>query len=634
MTLKRLICSGALSLLIFSAVAAQQAPVTTGRDGAATEPAADESPEAQQALEKRALALLEEVVAETPSLRLAENRIRIQTIAANLLWTHDEERARALFREATNGLNMIMSGVEMSDPQQAEMAQQIAMQLRHELLQMVAPRDPKLALEFLRATRQQPASRYTPGYNPPDQELALEVNLANQIAAKDPQQALQMAEESLAKGVSPELIGLLNQLQAKDRAGAAKLTNNIIKKLRPELLTKDHGAAAVAANLLRMTRQRETVNAPGELPGNGPVQGRGGEYLSLAGGTVIDEQARRELIDSVVAAAVGAPAGRGRMEAGSTQMLLMALQEMMPEVEKHAPLRIDALRRKLAELNRTQDPQTRAWREYEGLMNSGTVEALLEAAPKAPPEMRDQLYSNAAWKAMNKDGDGRARQIITEHIANPQQRAQMLKDMDRQILWRAAEQGKIEEARRLFATISPDERLMMIVQLASAAAQRGDEKVARQLLEEARDQTGGRAENYGQFSAQLQIARAYATLDPARSFEIIEAAIDRLNELIAAAAVLNGFAQDSFKDGELRPQGGYMWNELIQNCAGSLAVLANTDFDRALSSVARFQRGDARLLARLWIAQGLLSDRAAMEKNYRRGRPYRGRRGAGAINIQ
>ncbi len=629
MTLKRLICSGSLSLLIFSAVAAQQAPVTTGRVGVATEPSADESPEAQQALEKRALALLEEVVAETPSLRLAENRIRIQTIAANLLWTHDEERARALFREATNGLNMIMSGVEMSDPQQAEMAQQIATQLRHELLQMVAPRDPKLALEFLRATRQQqPASRNNPRYNPPDQELALEVNLANQIAAKDPQQALQMAEESLAKGVSPELIGLLNQLQAKDRAGAAKLTNNIIKKLRPELLTKDQGAAAVAANLLRMTRQRETVNASSELP----VQGRGGEHLSLVGGMVIDEQARRELIDSVVAASTSAPAGR--MEVGSTQMLLMALQEMMPEVEKHAPLRIDALRRKLAELNRTQDPQTRAWREYEGLMNNGTVEALLDAAPKAPPEMRDQLYSNAAWKALNKDGDGRARQIITEHIANPQQRAQMLKDMDRQILWRAAEQGKIEEARRLFATISPDERLMMIVQLASAAAQRGDEKVARQLLEEARDQTGGRAENYGQFSAQLQIARAYATLDPARSFEIIEAAIDRLNELITAAAVLNGFAQDSFKDGELRPQGGYMWNELIQNCAASLAVLAHTDFDRALSSVARFQRGDARLLARLWIAQGMLSDQAALEKDFRRGRPLRGRRGARAINIR
>ena len=54
-------------------------------------------------LEKKALALLDEVVGEGMSLKLVENRIHVLTTAADLFWKRNEERARALLAEAEAG---------------------------------------------------------------------------------------------------------------------------------------------------------------------------------------------------------------------------------------------------------------------------------------------------------------------------------------------------------------------------------------------------------------------------------------------------------------------------------------------------------------------------------------------------
>src|SRR5262245_21293699 len=62
----------------------------------------EEEKKAAKELEAKALALIDEMVAEAASLRLAENRVYILTHASDLLWERDEERARALAREAMN----------------------------------------------------------------------------------------------------------------------------------------------------------------------------------------------------------------------------------------------------------------------------------------------------------------------------------------------------------------------------------------------------------------------------------------------------------------------------------------------------------------------------------------------------
>src|SRR5438477_11691000 len=60
----------------------------------------------RQELEKKTLGLLDEVIGAAWSLKLSENRSYVLSKAADLLWPHDEKRARNLFWEALNSLNL------------------------------------------------------------------------------------------------------------------------------------------------------------------------------------------------------------------------------------------------------------------------------------------------------------------------------------------------------------------------------------------------------------------------------------------------------------------------------------------------------------------------------------------------
>jgi len=137
-------------------------------------------------------------------------------------------------------------------------------------------------------------------------------------------------------------------------------------------------------------------------------------------------------------------------------------------------------------------------------------------------------------------------------------------------------------------------------------AQRDNEKFATQLLEEARQLTNRRPASYDQFEQQLKVAHAFATLDTARSFEILDPGISQLNELLNAASVLNGFEVSMFRDGEMWMQGSSGLISMINRYGQELALLANTDLERAEALAGRFQFAEPRIMTRLSIVQGLL----------------------------
>src|SRR5262245_62974594 len=88
-------------VIIFSLVSSPLAQTPRQRLGTQPEPQeTEEEKKAAKELEKKALALIDDMVAEAASLRLAENRVTILTGASDILWARDEERARALVREA------------------------------------------------------------------------------------------------------------------------------------------------------------------------------------------------------------------------------------------------------------------------------------------------------------------------------------------------------------------------------------------------------------------------------------------------------------------------------------------------------------------------------------------------------
>lgn len=603
-----------LPLLLLALLLYTHAPSAMAQTPAETKAAADaaEAERVRVELERKAVGLVEEALAEAQSLKLLENRVRAQTTAARLLWPRDPKAARAAFKAAADSIAEMNAAVDPEDTQLYNAAQTVA-QLRGELVNATAPFDANLALEFLRATRPTYLEALAAaGYGQPWQEQSLEMSIVVNIAAQEPQRALEIAEESLGKGVSMSLLGVVQQLRSKEPAAASKLAVDIARRLRPEDLRSQNEAGAVAQQLILLTRPAENPPANPVANSTGPMRVSIGRMVPDSGGAaLLDEQTRRELIEKVLTAmAAGVPSQ------GGGYSLFYAFQALLPELEKSAPARAAALCRQADEIERGFNPYQRQMRPFQEVMQSGTVEALIEAARKAPAEVRDQIYTHAAWKVYNEGGDAeRARQIL-ENVSNPQQRAQARREMELRAHWRAVQEGDYKEARLAVARLkTPEERVQALLQIAGRGAAAGDAETARQVLDEARGLIESQTHGQQQFGYRLQVANAYAQFDTDASFEVVESAVGRLDGLLDAAEVLDGFGQDSFKEGELKPQGGYIWNEMINQCAQTLALLARTDFERAAAVAKKFRRPEARTGAQLILAQNVLNGLAPSNRN-------------------
>jgi soluble cytochrome b562 len=542
--------------------------------------ARQEQQDTQKSLEQKAFALLIEIIEQAPNLKLVENRVMIQATAAGLIWKKDEKQAREVFKSATASIAELMSTMDQSNPQYDSMLQTLS-ELRINLLDIITQFDPQLALELLHATRQPSPPRRHSSYSPPDIEIQLEGRLAGLIAAKDPQRALQIARASLRKGLSFELIHTLSQLRSSDKEAAATLYREIIARLRAEnRMTPD--VSGIVFSLAYMYRSQEE-----------------------------DVRSFRELLSLLIESALNASFNSNVNQAESylAQNLLSQLQPLMPEIEKYAPSRVAALRQKFAELDRVTDPYIRSLNDIRKLTQEGTVEEALEAVAKMPPESSGQGYQQVIRKAASQGEFDRARQIANSEALEPIQRNSMLEEIDRQALWQAANQGKLDEARQMLTKLhSLEERASVLVQLARLTSGKNDRETARQLLAEAFDTVAGKAANYQHLQAQLQVAQAYVPFDLDRSFEIMTRIINQLNDLMAAAAALDGFENIYLKNGEWMPTGGSALSNMVVTCNQQIAALACTDFDRAKSLADQWQRSEVQLKARLMIVQTLLSN--------------------------
>src|SRR5678815_2104715 len=90
----------ALCLLFSSPLLAQDQPAASPQPS----PSAEELEKEKAEREKNAYRLLDQVIDEAQSLRLVENRVRIQISAADMLWDQNQGRARSLFATAAEGV--------------------------------------------------------------------------------------------------------------------------------------------------------------------------------------------------------------------------------------------------------------------------------------------------------------------------------------------------------------------------------------------------------------------------------------------------------------------------------------------------------------------------------------------------
>ena len=297
-----------------------------------------------------------------------------------------------------------------------------------------------------------------------------------------------------------------------------------------------------------------------------------------------------------------------QVEQMNARRLLAGLQQTLPMIDQYLPSKAALVRQKMSEFFSPNNSamNMNIGQTFSALQGNPTADALVQAAATAPPQMQPRLYQQAAYKAIEEGDTDRARQIANDHLQN-NARDSVMQRIDFRELAKKAEGARLDEIRQTVARLQTDnEKIDLLIQIAGDT-QKTNEKLAVQVLDEARQIVNHRATNYQQFEQQLKVAHAFAEVDAARAFEVLEPGIGQLNELLQAASVLSGFEINMFRDGEMTIQGGNGLTATVNRYGQELAVLAKNDFERAETLTGRFQFTEPRIMTRLAIVQGLLN---------------------------
>jgi hypothetical protein len=572
--------------------------------------------EQRQELERKTFALLDEIIAGAWGLKLPENRSFVQASAADLLWKHDEKRARTLFWDALSSLGLRTDTSEDATKKDAndskaksaqtrnqskEKAQKEyfeAFSMRRNFLIRVARRDPQLALDMLRATHQPPLDLKDPNFRLPD-DSDLEQEIANQAAERDPKKALQIARESLAKGLTFQLLSLLNSLKQRNEDLATEFAGDIIEKIHTVDLSTEPDAFWIGTYLLQASR---TPKSDGEKAENENFPTASWHPLKLS-----DDQ-RRELVELLADAASSASAHPN---------LAGGLSEIMPEIQLFAPERVANIRAKMAQIKSTLNKEQEDWKTYESLYRTATPEQMIHAANALSEEQRRSLYREAVSLAVTRNRADALRETINTEIADETQRKALNDSLDAEEIASAVYQGKVEELQKLLPTIRlREQRALAMAELAMMLDKKGRHEEAVKLLQDARPLIKIDFNSDTQSRAFLAVLMAYALIDPPQAFTMAEPIIDRANDNISKLLLFDKIVHSgAVKNGEIVMQdpGVPLDFALIKYGRGAVA-LANADFNRTKALADRFQRTELKVMARLLIVQSILRSLDSPEK--------------------
>jgi hypothetical protein len=563
---------------------------------AAASPSATATKEEQEKAKLLAVELLREVADEGGRMRLVENRIYFQTAAADLLWEQDEKAARNLFQFAMADVRSLYANDADDDVEASHQYRRRseAGSLRQNLLVTLAGRDAKLARTFLRETHDLATAAGNEAYGPYGNDEQLELTLAMQIAQSDPEQALEIGRQSLAKGFAPQVVTLAQTLYKKSPETAAKLIGETVAKLKTANLTEDTNAAALAITTFQVGLSKETKPKADEK-----------DKVAL-----VDDAAMRDLAEMIAQAA---------QNAGPENYNLVSVRSLLDQMEKYAPARVKQLRRKLGAEQGFGSPEADSWVELTRLREEGNVDQLIEAAEKPSNAGNRPMFYDAAVSKLIEAGElDRARNLVNAKIPDADTKKRMLATIEQGALTQAAIKGNIEESRRMLSGLKGnEERIMVLTQLALAVAPK-DRKAALLLLEEASNMMPVRARTYRQMFARLALIRAYAMVEPDQGFNILESSVDQANELLAAVFLVGEFIAEGevVRDDEVAIfQMGRSLDGEIGQYRVTVNALALADFKRMKGVADRFQRPEIRLLARLLVVQSVLVDPEKEKEN-------------------
>lgn len=535
------------------------------------------------ALREKAFNLLETAAGQLGSLQSPENRARLGANIADSLWDHDEKRARALLALVQDDIRQGMANRDLEDPKD-QLSLKVFLKLRIDTVERIAKHDGELALAFLKSTEFISDKPLPPSYT--ESARGLELRLAKQIAATNPELTVKLLRKALAEGFSEELLPLLRQLNRTHKEQALTLYKEIVQKLH-DVDLQDWRTREFTQNLI-LTFRPPTPDHP----------------------------TFRELIGIVVTAALGNGCGSNANLEGEKAEFCRWAVSVIPQLEKLDP--------RAAQLRRWTPDQEyvnvapEAVHEFFGMVEDGTIDDLLAFAARHP-EVADDIYWHAVMKACAAGDFEQARTIATQRMVNAERKEGALSQINHTQRWVTADEKQLAELQTILANMpNPADRVRALV----ASAMRfgsTDRNISLKLLKQASDITDSMRPGRPQTEAQLSLAMLYCLEKNDRGFAIMESLMPKLNELVDAAMKLDDYETGYVRDGEWNMSANGTTGVLLTQLAENAGYFAWCDFDRAMNLAAQFDRTEIRLMAQVKLAQAILAGppkRLASDRRY------------------
>ena len=562
----------------------------------------------------RIVSLLEQLADQARASSNLVFAVRAQSQAAKLLWAQEPDRARAIYRRAFQSLapapaSKTRDNTETTGSKQpATLSPSLAekQQLRGELLNQIAARDPALAEDLARglvepgeSTRGEcgddsifdcnsaSAPRSQAGVAPSGskgdaERCELLMSAALQVVDRDPQQALTFAQMSVALGISSNLERLLTLMRAVDAERADLLFSNAVARLERSSTVDLADVRTLGSYVVSV------VNSESKRPLSKPLVLR---FLNFA-------------FSQIAADDLAAQRVTGR-DSAARYFIGRQLTDLFG---RYLPYRLDQLRPYVSDQGEAG--------YYDEVVDPSpsTVTAPRDIAREAieatDPGDRDALFARAAlaWLAQ---GELKDAQTTSLKISDSTTRDRVLS----QIVRRRAYESQIDDLLPLTRRITNETaRIELLALLSNAARATKDYIRAAELLDEAASCTLKTPATLERVRSLVMIANGFSTFDKARSFEILQAAVKTINDLVRHTDQSKDEGASEKRQKPAAP--AFTLDELeAANFDSTLASLAKADFDGALELARQLPGEEASVIAQLAVCGGGLADKTSGESS-------------------
>jgi hypothetical protein len=529
--------------------------------------------------------------------------VRTQSQAATLLCPYDPGRARAIYRRAFQTLTLQppsrLNETIGGDKSRPHLTSAERLQLRSELLNQIAARDPELADELARTLADTSAPRDgcstlpggcdpTAGLQSQAQPAAVStredlerrevlMSVALRIVEREPEQAMALAQMSFTPGLSPNFARLLMLMRNAEPGLADLLFSSALARLERASVVDLADIHTLGSYLVSAgSSAREAMGRTLVI-----------RFLNLA----FDQIARRDSW-----ATTGAVRTARRDESAALYFIGRQLTDLFA---RYQPDRLQQLLYEISELTEASpsDPVI----DLAAYEASSPAEMEADALDIQDAHERDSLYARAALAWLAKDELRRAQSAAFE-IRDSEMRDRVLGQIVRKYSAEARIEDAVAVARRIDDGSSRVEALVM---LAGSALALKNRPRAVEILNEAEINSARLRAATDRVNSLLKVASAVSAFDTARGFDMMQSVVKAINETAVHVEEpkMSGSPKTSAPSAPdaVRSHAGASYSMVLES---TLVILARADFDRALLVAQQIEIKEASVAAQLAVCRG------------------------------